>query len=103
MKQAIKRLILVISLAVLPLAGLAITSAQANEAHHPAGQATKAKKVSKPAAKKTKGTKTSGMPMNCPMMGKGMKHGSMNAGGMKCPMSSANVHRMHGKMHGMSH
>ena len=96
MKQTTKRLILVLALAMaLPLAGFAMSSAQANPAHHPAAQTTKAKK--KPVAKKTK---TSGMPMNCPMMGKGMKHDGMKAGGMKCRMGSANMHRMHSKMHG---
>ena len=101
MKQMMKRLVMVIALATaIPLAGFSISPAQANDAHHPAGQTTKAKKVPKPAAKKTKGTKTSGMPMNCPMMSKGMKQDGMKAGGMKCRMGSAKMHRMHSKMHG---
>jgi hypothetical protein len=61
-----KRLIMILAMAVAAnFAGFGIRAASANDAHHPAAQTTKAKKV-KAASKKVKTVKTSGMSMRCP-------------------------------------
>lgn len=102
-----KRMMMIVAVAVaLTFAGFGMQSASANDAHHPAGQTTKAKKVKKAAPKKVKANKTS-MMINCKMMAGGMMQGGMTKGGMmqhgrkmKCPMmGGADVHQM-GAMHG---
>ena len=102
-----KRLLMAIAIAAAAnLATVGIQSASANDAHHPAAQTNKAKKV-KAAPTKAKKVKTSGMSMQCPMM-KGhmmkphmmkrhmMQHGKM----MKCPMMGAAGSQPMGMMHG---
>ena len=87
-----KRLLMALAIAAAAnLATVGIQSAHANDAHHPAAQGTKAKKV-KGAPKKAKKVKASGMSMQCPMMkGHTMRHGKT----MKCPMMRASKgHRM---------
>jgi hypothetical protein len=108
-----KRLIMALAIAVaVNFTGFGVQTASANDAHHPAAQATKGKKVKK--AMPTKKSKRSGMQMHCPMMAGGMMHGGMMKGGMmnggmmqhqgkmKCPMMSAGGARPMGMMHGAS-
>lgn len=107
-----KRMMMIVAVAVaMNFAGFGIQAASANDAHHPAGQTTKAKKVKKVTPKRVKGNKSS-MMMNCPMMAGNMMQGGMMKGGMmqngmmqhkgrmKCPMmGAAGAHQM-GMMHG---
>lgn len=96
-----KRLLMAIAIATAAtFAAGGIQSAVANDAHHPAAQTTKTKKI-KAAPKKVKTVKTSGISMRCPMMkGQMMKRHMMQHGKMmKCPMmGTSKGHRM-GMMH----
>ena len=90
---------ILMALAIAAAASLVIAGVQpanANPAHHPAAQTTKAKKTAP--AKKSKRVNASGMNMQCPMMkGHAMKDGMMMHHGrtMKCPMmGSPKAHKM---------
>jgi hypothetical protein len=97
-----RRMLMVIAIATAAtFAAGGIQSAVANDAHHPAGQTSKTKKI-KPAPKKAKTVKTSGMSMQCPMMKGSMMKGHMmkrhmmqHGKKMKCPMmGTSKGHRM---------